>query len=71
VHCGGSCGGVSGKSTTILGEKFYDICNEIYHVNNKKVDFANPDKTVLKQIAKLLELASLIDSITVIQFIVQ
>ena len=52
--CPGKCG--DGKSVTILGKTFNNICREIYHVNNKKVDFANPDETAINRIKKLLEL---------------
>jgi len=51
----GECRGAK-NATTILGKEFNDICNEVYHVNNKKVDFSNPDETTISSINKLLEL---------------
>ena len=52
--CHGSCGGAG--IVTILGKEFFDICQEVFYVNNKKVDFINPDEAAINRIKKLLEL---------------
>jgi len=57
-NCRGSCRGkdTGGITVTILGKKIYGVCNEIYYVNNKKVDFVNPDETAVERIKMLLGL---------------
>jgi len=56
--CHGSCTGnlTGGKTVTILGREIHGICGEVFYVNNKKVDFINPDETAAGRIKKLLEL---------------
>jgi len=50
----GICKGAG--SVTILSKEFNDICGEVFYVNNKKVDFVNPDEIAVDRIRKLLEL---------------
>jgi len=45
-----------GNTVTILGKKTDGICGEVFYVNNKKVDFINPDQIAVSRIKKLLEL---------------
>lgn len=53
-NCPGRCGGSEG--VTILGKEALNICREVFYVNNKKVDYANPDEATINRIKKLLEL---------------
>jgi len=57
-HCSSDCHGAcrGTKSVTILGKAFNNICNEVFEVNNKKIDFVSPDETAISRIKRLLEL---------------
>jgi len=52
--CLGKCAGA--ERVTLLGKEFDDVCREVYFVNNKRVDFVNPDEPAISRIKKLLEL---------------
>jgi len=52
--CVGVCSGA--KPVTLLGSDFTDICNEVYAVNNIRIDCANPDAVTLASIQQLLAL---------------
>ena len=56
--CRGSCRGkdTGGKTVMMLGREIHDICGEVFYVNNKKIDYSNPDKDAIERIKKLLEL---------------
>lgn len=53
-NCYGVCSGA--KNIELLGKEFFDICNEVYEVNNIKIDFVNPNAITIKCIEKLLRL---------------
>ena len=52
-HSGGELCGVD---VTLFGKEVSGICRERFYINNKRVDFENPDEIAINRIKKLLEL---------------